>query len=282
MFRAVTEPSSPRYHGPIGKCIYCGSTDGPLSDEHAIPFALGGSQILRKASCEECREITRKIEEINLKGIKSNFGVFRVVAGFPTRKRKERPTHAPASIKTRLGTKRISMPIKDHPVLLAVPEFGEPGIFVGAPIGAPISIGIKLMKGDASETIKKYGGDITVDYYTKIEAFTRMLAKIAHCRAVITHGIDGFRPLLPDLIRGTRRELSTYLVGQSRHTPNLSAMSPKLKPNQSPGHLVSFHRSHDLIWAGVQLFVLGHGKYYSFLVVARLRGALSRSKYCSR
>ena len=53
-----------RRYPPVGRCIYCGS-DGDakgLSDEHMVPFSLGGDAVLPKASCAACATETSKIE----------------------------------------------------------------------------------------------------------------------------------------------------------------------------------------------------------------------------
>ena len=49
---------------PAGRCIYCGDTEGPLSKEHIIPYALNGNWVLPKASCKTCAKFTQKIEEV--------------------------------------------------------------------------------------------------------------------------------------------------------------------------------------------------------------------------
>src|SRR5712691_9770510 len=60
---------------PVGKCIYCGATSysaddtRPLSDEHIIPYALGGDRVLPQASCKACATITGTTEQIALRGI---------------------------------------------------------------------------------------------------------------------------------------------------------------------------------------------------------------------
>jgi hypothetical protein len=62
----------------IGACIYCNSTEPPLTQEHVLPKGLAGFKapighheaiILRKASCEKCREITRVIEGDCMRGM---------------------------------------------------------------------------------------------------------------------------------------------------------------------------------------------------------------------
>lgn len=51
----------------IGQCIYCRTTELPLTDEHTVPFGFNGNCILYKASCIACAAITSKFERIVLR-----------------------------------------------------------------------------------------------------------------------------------------------------------------------------------------------------------------------
>jgi hypothetical protein len=52
-----------------------------------------------------------------------------------------------------------------------------------------------------------------------LQTFARAIAKIAYCNAILTYGLDGFRPLvLPDLILGRYPHIP-YLVGSDRNDP---------------------------------------------------------------
>ena len=51
----------------LGKCIYCSVTDD-LSDEHILPYALGGTIVLQQASCKRCATITGSLEQRLLRG----------------------------------------------------------------------------------------------------------------------------------------------------------------------------------------------------------------------
>jgi hypothetical protein len=53
--RATTRTS------PVGVCIYCGSGDN-LTDEHVLPFGLGGNLVLPKASRKRYAAITPAFE----------------------------------------------------------------------------------------------------------------------------------------------------------------------------------------------------------------------------
>ncbi|MCA1615176.1 MAG: HNH endonuclease [Acidobacteria bacterium] len=51
-----------RHSIEIGKCIYCGTIEGGLSEEHVTPFGLGGQLVLLHASCKRCAKITSSLE----------------------------------------------------------------------------------------------------------------------------------------------------------------------------------------------------------------------------
>ena len=53
----------------VGRCIYCGASEGKLSDEHVTPFGLNGRLVLLKASCEKCARITSSVERRILRGM---------------------------------------------------------------------------------------------------------------------------------------------------------------------------------------------------------------------
>ena len=77
---------------PARECIYCGATDG-LTTEHIIPYSLGGRFELPEASCNECTEITKKIEQTVGRGeswldrdLQPQASLRPHIAGFPTAK----------------------------------------------------------------------------------------------------------------------------------------------------------------------------------------------------
>ncbi len=66
----------------IGYCIYCLKTNCELSDEHVVPFSLGGDVLLPKASCSKCATITSQFE---LQVARKILGSYRTRTGAPTR-----------------------------------------------------------------------------------------------------------------------------------------------------------------------------------------------------
>jgi hypothetical protein len=114
---------------PAGVCIYCGASDG-LSDEHIIPFGLGGNFILPKASCSKCAAITSLFERRVLRGFMLSA---RTVAALPTRRKKERPTSLSMKVGSADSLNDVDLPVAKYPALLQLPRLGPPGLLSGRP-----------------------------------------------------------------------------------------------------------------------------------------------------
>ena len=202
--------SKPMVFGPIKRCIYCPSTDG-LTTEHVIPFALGGAIILLDVSCPACREITRKFEEDFLR---SDLGHFRAQANFPTRKKKERPTHK--ILTHELDGSEVRIDLKDLPTVLPVIKFpGVPGIILDKP-AEPIQYRHSLLAilDTRLERAAKEHSDRSFEYTLHPEQFIRVLAKIAHGFVFATFDMQSIRPMLLDVILKGDLSQAGYLIGK--------------------------------------------------------------------
>ena len=211
-----TKITSPVFH-PAGRCIYCGTTDGTLSDEHIIAFALNGELVLPKSSCASCAKITgAKIEQAVLK---QTFPDLRSRYRLRSRRPKGRPTH----FTFRIGNRELSLPIAELPYLSwAMPTFDFPGLSLNRLPSDPGKRSIQCQVGlaDAERLLAKGSGTEAADMTLgKIDAamFQRMIAKIAHSFAC-AHAPDGFTPILSDLImKGS--DNPSYLVGCDNPQP---------------------------------------------------------------
>jgi hypothetical protein len=121
---------------PVGHCIYCGSTSD-LSEEHIIPFALGGNLILPESSCATCRDITSKIETKVLRGFMLPA---RTVAGFPTRHPRKRPTHFQLEAGRGGENLLLSLEASEFPALLPLPVFPPAGFLTGRTTSRGVSV----------------------------------------------------------------------------------------------------------------------------------------------
>jgi hypothetical protein len=114
-----------RRYPPVGRCIYCGSTED-LTDEHIFPRFLWGSAVLPKASCERCRRLTKEFEQTCARFI---FGRFRVVHGLPTDHPRQRPSHLSIEIEQNGNIQNFDAPIADYPgAPLFLLTWAKPGI----------------------------------------------------------------------------------------------------------------------------------------------------------
>lgn len=194
-----------------GKCIYCGAKDN-LSDEHIIPFALGGNLILKNSSCLDCAKITSGFERTCLRTM---YGPLRLLYDLPTRRRKKRPKKLLLKVKyssdeTEWQTTLVEQ--KKFPFLITFPYFETPGIVERKQVhqskgpvtkrlwirgASPYYSFHELMEKLLIE-LKAYS--IFPESTAEIPAFCKLLAKIAHTFAVAKIGLSGFTPILEPII----------------------------------------------------------------------------------
>jgi len=186
----------------INKCIYCDGVG--QTDEHIIPFALGGKWKLHKASCEQCREIASKCERNPLS---ENWAETRGVLDYPSRHRDFGEEKFPLKVTFKNGIEGVLELLKNETLgLTPFLEYPLPAFFVprnyksGVIVNAHSLISFGL---DIRTLAKKYGFKAiryTVTY--RGNNFEKMVAKIAYCAAVALFGLDSFdqRFVLPVLL----------------------------------------------------------------------------------
>lgn len=217
---------------PANKCVYCGATNGDLSREHIIPFALGGNLVIPKASCESCRKITHRFETTCLRVM---FGNYRIAADLPSRHKDKRPdilTMPVISLDGQLVGK-TEIAARDYPRLLYLPTFPRPSILLGQ--GPPETVQIRLWTATKKDDVGKIpvyktSTEQGISGSVPTQAFCRMLAKIAHCFAFVKMREmkdNDFEPLLPAYIRDATGS-PFYLIG-----------CPDRSPPRTPGALHS-------------------------------------------
>jgi hypothetical protein len=198
---------------PINCCIYCGKSDIPLTDEHVIPFSLGGTVVLPKASCKGCAKQTAKLEGYAGRHI---FQDVRIEFGLPTRRPKERPTHLPLreSFSPSPETAPIRLvPTKDYPGALILMMHEPAGILLGKSPEAPSTVQPFIRQiTDANRVKSLQEQNIAAKLYREIkpDLIMRLIVKIALGVAVAACGIDGFKASVCDLI--LRRDKSPYYL----------------------------------------------------------------------
>lgn len=219
----------------VEQCVYCLTKSGPLSEEHILAAALNGDPTLLNASCACCqKEINENVERPCLQDM---FRDIRYIRGIGGRRKSTRPPTLQVTAATNQPGDDPEPPNKspecwtkkelayhEHPGLLILPIFDAPGIMRGfSPENSPrpdyknVWWYIEYIK--AAPKGERYWVETKFNSFV----FTRLLAKTAHCLAVAEYGIEGFEPLLNDLILGKDYSKMFYYVGGY---PSLQSSDP--------------------------------------------------------
>lgn len=243
-----------RRENPVGICIYCGATEN-LSDEHVVPFGLGGDLVLPKASCSRCAAITGSLEQYLLRG---HWWPYRRKLGLQTRRPKEQPPDHPVTL-IRLGGIELPavIPIDEYPLVIFF-DFDKPAILSGQktehePSGRAF---IKMISASPQRVIIEGKTALIrqtdkIQYNLKFDAgcLTRFLAKVAHSYIISKRGFTKIEDyFLPDFILGKTIGIGTYVGG----------ISSRLEMPILPGggiHRLMDRRQGDFLSVYIQLFV---------------------------
>lgn len=181
----------------VGRCIYCRSTEPPLTREHIFPQGLAGRDFLIDATCEPCRLITSKVEEYVLRDM---LGPIRRGTGL---RGKRKPSPMLDAVSMGKNGRPLRERRKHEEIWLkgVFPVFHEPpGILLGFPRERP-GRGLTMLTVTDPKVARPgpvAGGAMSFNY----PLFARMLAKIAHAQTVRVLGLDGFDPCLTEIILG--------------------------------------------------------------------------------
>jgi hypothetical protein len=204
----------------VAECIYCQSREN-LSDEHVLPYGLGGTLVLSRASCLDCASKTGKLEQRLLRG---HWWPYRKKLSLQTRN----PTAQAAEIKVSIlktdgPILTGHMPL-DSNVAAMVFYFDPPSILLNVisdDIPFAKSVNVKMLGLPPSEA-KVDGKRYLLSPFDRVEFpvnfhapdLARFLAKVAHGYAISKLGLAGFSTLfLPKYILGLERGLLTYVGG---------------------------------------------------------------------
>lgn len=189
-----------------GRCIYCGAQDD-LTDEHVVPYALGGTLVLPEASCKPCAKITSAFERRVLRGF---MFAGRTVAGLPTRRPKDRPKSLSIEIEGPNGFESVELPIAEYPAVLQLPLLPPPRFLTGQPARNGVDLcGLETIAfgNDPKEVARTLKA--TIFRYTEtdyaLSDFVRLLAKIGYSFIVSQVGMFEFDefPVLPLILGKT-------------------------------------------------------------------------------
>lgn len=216
----------------MGRCIYCGDDKCELTDEHVVPFALGGNTVIfEKASCATCQ---RSIQPYEQRVLRDQLGVFRARIEAPTRNKKSRPTHTALCfcevdddgrfIKD-LGAKQVS--IEEAPLAFSVWDLPPPRILGedasdADHVGRPWTYIHRAVADRLAKTVGEETGSknvaVKIDTINR-DDFLRFLIKTAHAYAVSELGTAAFRPLTTDVILQRSNDLARFIGADVQPSP---------------------------------------------------------------
>lgn len=222
--RLILRHVHPRPHAyvpvpPVGRCIYCGCADKPLTDEHPIPLSLGGHLVLPKASCTACASKTHYYEDVTAR---TTFGNFRMRHGFPTRRKKERPTHIEFGTVGPDGVAGFAkVPVTEFPAGVFLPHVGRAGVFIGSPPHLDTFQWLPHYYGtnDMNEFAERHRWDKKMLVKFMPIEFGQTLIKTCYAYAVAEFGANAFTPICIPQILSQDKNIS-FIFGQDGKNEN--------------------------------------------------------------
>lgn len=244
-----------RSRSDVGLCIYCESSN-ELTDEHVLPYALGGKLVLPKASCTSCAAVTGKLEQKLLRG---HWWPYRKKLGLQTRNPDASKELRSVKINRADGSViQAMMPLESF-VAAIVFKLDKPAILSGnRASGEPYAkeAFLKLLGVMPTEAVVD-GNRFGLASHDKVEFpvnfdcgdLTRFLAKVAHGYAISKVGIASFQQFfLREFILGRTDGIQTFVGGY---------VSPVVLPTLPGGghNRMMLRTREDLISVCIQLFI---------------------------
>ena len=260
-------PRGPFYVESKGACIYCGTTNTALTDEHVVPYSLGGSHVLRKASCGRCANITKKFEQ---KVARDLWGDARIAFDAPSRRKRQRKKRlvmpSPSG-----GGKRLVIPAAKYPAGFVFYKMCQAGLLQGLPADADMSSIWQLVVIDNDKRrenfLAKYPTrKLSLGFRNVPQEFGRLLAKVGYGHVLTQLDPGDFRPICVPYILGREANVS-YVVGGTFE---------EQVPERDNGYslkTVGFGTAHKLMLVAlVRLLANSHAPAYH-VVVGDVAGA---------
>jgi len=208
----------PTYYPSKGACIYCGATGVQLMDEHIVPYSLGGTHVLREASCARCEKMTSKFERRVARDL---WGDARTSFDQPTRRKRQRKTHIEMPNPNSRDRKQL-IPAAEYPGGFVFYKMGQCGFLRGLPETTDISGSWLLVMVDdearRNSFFEKYGHHPALTFRHVPDAFGRLLAKIAYCQVLTALDPLDFRAFILPCVKGEAKNIS-YFVGSKDGLP---------------------------------------------------------------
>jgi hypothetical protein len=235
-------------------CIYCGVA-APLTDEHVLPYGIGGRDILPRASCSPCAKITGALERRLLRG---HWWSYRSRLGIKTRRPGEVPAYRPVQlVRGDDGKVPAQVPTEDYPFIVLF-SFDPHSILTGAARSdEPAGNAFLKMVGALPSRVHFEGRVRPLRAWEKIEYpinyesadVVRFLAKVAHSytiRALGLNACSGY--FVPSIVLGATAGALTYVGGRSSDTKF------NLDPSTSSLHAISHRVESGYVVVSIQLF----------------------------
>lgn len=213
-YRDRLENKSAKRYAPYGECIYCGATSD-LTDEHIVPFGLGGDHVLPKSSCKPCAAITSRFERTILRGELRQMRIYRELQS--RRKHRDAPSSYPVDVVRNGVEETIEVPLKQYPILVPFFEFPPPRLITGEPSRPGIDVFAHTtisFGADPAKFMKDFGIDnVKIKVRTAPAQFARLLAKIGFSMAAATGALKLLSSESPirNLIKGTDENFGDYI-----------------------------------------------------------------------
>lgn len=205
----------------VDRCIYCGTSDGPLGTEHIVPYGLAGEWLLDRASCTPCSAVTSKAE---LDVLRNMLGSARITLRFPSRRKRQRKSTVPLLV-TRDGREaEVDLPPEKSWPVMTFPVFAVPAEYdrsrdyshgIGPILGIRV---ITLGDRDPGQIRESHSAEaIEARVAFQPVAFALVLAKIAYGWCVATYGLDAIETVhvLPAIL-GQRDDIGRWVGNPSR------------------------------------------------------------------
>jgi len=208
MVRFVTQKES----SYVGCCIYCGTTEGELTEEHVSPYGLNGCITLLKASCHSCATITSKIEHHVLFDL---WGAARAEMGYRTRRKKKSNKLYPLSV-IQGGIKTVrEVPLKDTLKIFELPIFKAPAALDGRAFSHSIECISKdqfVLVERREDLAKRIGVDEVCPPELDPDKFARFVAKCSFGYAIERYGIEAFESIyIRSAILGSTKDIARWV-----------------------------------------------------------------------
>jgi hypothetical protein len=208
MVRFVTKKESTY----VGCCIYCGTTQGKLNEEHVAPYGLNGCITLLDASCGDCAKITSQIE---LHVLRHMWGAARTEMGYRTRNKKATDELYPLTV-IRGDVKTFQeVPLKDALKIIELPIFKAPAVLDGraAPENIECISQDQFVLVEQRESLaKRIGVDEVCPPDFDPANFARFVAKCSFGYAIERYGIAAFESIyIRSAILGITKDIGRWV-----------------------------------------------------------------------